>query len=115
MKRVLGIFLLFMFSQHSLAGWGSTGWVESDEVVIHMDTGKTFFTITAEVTTLNSAICEHSRLELRDTGDYYNSTENAARMFSLILTAKTLGKRIKLGYNDGDGPQCRVAQAQVDW
>lgn len=62
-----------------------------------------------------SGNCLYDRLELRDSGDYFGSVENGRRMYALILSARMQDKRIKLGYNDTDGPGCRVAEVWIDW
>lgn len=59
--------------------------------------------------------CLYNRLELRETGDYYGNVENGRRMYAMILVAQMSGKLIELGYNDGDGPACRIASVHVQW
>jgi hypothetical protein len=36
-------------------------------------------------------------------------------MYALILFARAQDKRIRLGYNDTDGPECRVAEVWIEW
>jgi len=52
---------------------------------------------------------------MRDSGDYSGSVENSKRMFAFILAAKAQVRKIRLGYNDADGPACRLAQVGVQW
>ncbi len=106
------IWLLLVFLTISLdsnADWKNTGYLNAEEILIHIDNGKTYFR--------NLPIgpaCEHGRLELREEGGYYSNPENAKRMFSLILFAKAQGHRIRLGYNDSDGPACRLSQVYIE-
>lgn len=93
----------------AFAGYSSTGFVQDLE--IFMDNGVTYF-IGSFATGGN---CLYNRLELRDTGDYTGSAENGRRMYALILSARLSGKAIRLGYNDTDGPNCRLAEVWVQW
>lgn len=90
------------------AAYVSTPWMT--DLDTQMDNGVTYF---SGFTTSGS--CQYNRLELRDTGDYSNSVENGRRMYALILSARMSGLPIRLGYNDGDGPNCRIAEVWVDW
>ena len=95
-------------TQAAHAGYVTTGWL--DNLQIHMDNGVTYLSgFTA------SGNCSYNRLELRDTGDYFGSAENGRRIYSLLLAARLSDKRINLGYNDTDGPNCRVAEVWIDW
>jgi hypothetical protein len=96
-------------SPTAFAAYVTTGFV--DDLDIRMDNGYTFFT--GNFTT--SGNCQYDRLEIRDTGDYFGSVENGRRMYALILAARLAGRPIKLGYNDTDGPECRVAEVWVQW
>ena len=78
---------------------------------VHMDNGRTFFT--GSFTT--QAPCLYNRINLGETGDYWNNVENGKRMYALILAARFAGKPIKLGYESGDGPECRLAEVYVQW
>lgn len=90
------------------AAYVTTGYRE--DLQIDMDNGVTYF---RGFTT--SGNCAYNRLELRETGDYFSAVENARRMYALILSARLSGKAIQLGYNDTDGPNCRVAEVWVQW
>lgn len=90
------------------ATYQTTGYVT--DLGIDMDNGVTYF---RGFTTIGN--CAYNRLELRDTGDYFGSVENARRMYALILSARLSGKAINLGYNDTDGPNCRVAEVWINW
>lgn len=90
------------------AAYVSTPWIT--DLDIHMDNGVTYF---SGFTTGGN--CQYNRLEVRDTGDYSNSVENGRRMYALILSARMTGFPIRLGYNDTDGPNCRVAEVWIDW
>jgi len=90
------------------AGYVTTGWVANLQV--QMDNGVTYLT---GFTTSGS--CQYNRLELRDTGDYFGSVENGKRMYALILAARLSDRSINLGYNDTDGPNCRVAEVWINW
>jgi len=74
-----------------------------------MDNGKTYFT--GDFT--STCNCLYDRLELRDTVEYFGSVENARRMYALILSARA--QDIRLGYNDTDGPECKVAEVWIEW
>ena len=97
-----------MLSPAALAAYVTTGFVQDPQ--IFMDNGVTF--VSGFTTSGN---CLYDRLELRDTGDYFNSAENARRMYALILSARMAGKAVKSGYNDTDGPGCRVAEVWIQW
>jgi hypothetical protein len=94
-----------LVSPAAFASFVDTGW--TSELQIYMDNGRTYFSFPGFTP---SGGCQNNRLELRDTGDLFNSVENARRMYALILFARTAGKRIKLGYDNSDGTQCRVAE-----
>ena len=108
LKLKTGLILL-LFSPLASATWLTSGWVDANNLIVHMDNGKTYFTGFS-----TQGTCQYNRLELRETGGYYGNLENSKRMFSLILASKAQGKRIKLGYEDGDGPECRLAQVYVE-
>lgn len=97
---------LSVFPAH--ATYQTTGYVTDLE--IDMDNGVTYF---RGFTTLGN--CTYNRLELRDTGDYFGSVENGRRIYALILSARLSGKAVNLGYNDTDGPNCRVAEVWIQW
>lgn len=99
------------YSTLACAGFQNTGPVASNTLDITMDNGVTYFY--GGFTTVGS--CLYNRLELRETGDYYNRPQNAQRMFALILTAKLQAKSITLTYNDADGPACRVTSVSIGW
>lgn len=99
-----------LVSQIAWAGnYQSTGFTTLN---ITADNGVTYF-YPAGVTIVGT--CQYNRLELRETGDYYGNVENGRRMYAMILAAQLTGKLIELGYNDGDGPACRIASVQVQW
>lgn len=109
--------LLLSAAVSAQAAWVSTPFTA---VNIRMDNGVTYFypPNPAENGSLNYPLggnCLNSRLELRDTGDRFNSVENARRIMALILSARMAGKRVMLGYDDADGPACRIAQVIVEW
>lgn len=90
------------------ATYVNTGWVTNLD--ISMDNGVTYF---SGFTT--SGGCLYNRLELRETGDYYSNVENGRRMYALILSAQLAGRLVRLGYNDSDGPNCRISSVVVQW
>jgi hypothetical protein len=90
------------------AAYVTTGWLSA--LQINMDNGRTYFS--GGFTSTGN--CLYDRLELRDSGDYFGSVENARRMYALILAARAQDKRIRLGYNDTDGPECRVAEVWIE-
>ena len=104
----LASLLCCIASNVASAAYVTTGFVPALD--IYMDNGVVYF---GGFTTTGT--CQWNRLELRDTGDYMNSVENGKRMYALILSARMSGKRIKLGYNDTDGPACRVAEVWIEW
>lgn len=111
MKKFISIILLsasFLLSSSANAAWLNTGYLTT--IAIHMDNGKTYFTGFTP-----SGTCQNNRLELRETGGYYSNVENAKRMYALVLAAKMAGKPIRLGYNDADGPACRLSQVHIQW
>jgi hypothetical protein len=97
-------------SPTAFAAYTSTGFTSALE--IYMDNGLTFFTFPGLTLSGN---CLYNRLELRDAGDYFGSAENARRMYALIISARMADKPIRLGYNDSDGPGCRVAEVWIQW
>ena len=105
--RMILISILIALVNFAHADWVSTEYTDVD---IRMDNGKTYF---YGFTT--SGTCLHNRLELRETGDYWDQLENSRRIMSLILAARMSGKKVSLGYNDQDGPGCRIAQVSVQW
>jgi hypothetical protein len=111
-ERIRGLALMLLascvFSTPAKAAYVTTGWLY--DLQIDMDNGVTYF---RGFTT--SGNCQHNRLELRDSGDYFSSVENGRRMYAAILAARLAGKAISLGYNDTDGPDCRIAEVWVDW
>ena len=111
MKHLLKILLALLVvvpMQAAFAAYSSTGYLQ--DLDIYMDNGVTYF---SGFTT--SGNCQFNRLELRDTGDYYTSVENGRRMYALILSARLAGKAVKLGYNDTDGPACRISSVVIQW
>lgn len=107
--RCIIIAVLWMSPAAWAGNYQSTGFTT---LYISADNGVTYFYPTG-YTTLGT--CQYNRLELRETGDYYGDVENGRRMYAMILVAQLTGKLIELGYNDGDGPACRVASVQVQW
>jgi hypothetical protein len=109
MKPAISLSVVMCASMMQLAlpahsAWSTTGFTE---VNIRMDNGVTYFYPAMPNGSLSfplSGNCQYSRLELRDTGDRFNSVENGKRMMSLILGARLAGKRVDLGYDDADGP-----------
>jgi hypothetical protein len=92
----------------TLAAWQSSGPIPS--LSIYSDNGVTHFS--GFTTTGN---CAYNRLELRETGDYFGNVENGRRIFALVLAAQLEGRLVSLGYNDTDGPGCRVSSVTVQW
>ena len=78
---------------------------------VYSDNGKTYF----EGGFTTQGNCLYNRLDLRETGDFYNNLENSKRMYALILAARFAGKAISLGYLDTDGPECRLAEVFIQW
>lgn len=108
----LAIVLGLLVSPPSQAAYASTGYVRFD---IRMDNGVTYlYPVLPNNATLGPN-CTYNRLELRETGDRFNAVENGKRMYALLLTAKAQGLRVNFGYDDADGPACRVAQLYVEW
>jgi hypothetical protein len=110
----IGIIGLFGLFNEANAAWSSTGFTAVD---IRMDNGVTYFypNYNGSLSYPLNGNCMYSRLELRDTGDRFNSAENGKRMMALILSARLVGKLVSLGYDDTDGPGCRIAQVIVQW
>jgi hypothetical protein len=111
MKRRVQFLLvpLLLLSSTAWAGFQSSPFTTLNILV---DNGVTYF-YPAGYTTLGN--CAYNRLELRETGDYYGNVENGRRIYALILAAQLAGKAISLGYNDTDGPGCRISGVQVQW
>jgi hypothetical protein len=107
MIRISAILGLIFMASAAEAAYVNTGFLTA--LQIYMDNGVTYF---GGFTTSGS--CLYNRLELRDTGDYSGSVENGRRMYALILSAQLAGKAIKLGYNDTDGPGCRIAEVWIE-
>jgi hypothetical protein len=101
--------LLVLDSGSAFAAYQSTPFTT---VNIVADNGVTYV-YPAGYTTLNT--CLYNRLELRETGDYFGNVENGRRIYAMILAAQLAGKPISLGYNDTDGPGCRISGVQVQW
>lgn len=101
-------------STNVFGAWVSTGFTA---VNIRMDNGVTYFypDNNGSLSYPLGGNCMYNRLELRDTGDRFNSVENGKRIMALILSARMSGKLVSLGYDDTDGPACRVAQVIVQW
>ncbi len=99
----------FGVQESAHATYVNTGFLTSLEIT--MDNGKTYFA--GGFTTTGN--CLYDRLELRDTGDLSSSAVNGQRMYALILAARSAGRPIKLGYENTDGPGCRIAQVWVQW
>src|SRR5690242_15451972 len=116
MRAVLLSALLWIsVAQSAHAGWASTGFVRFD---IRMDNGMTYLYPKLANGSLGWPLggnCQYSRLELRESGDRFNAPENGKRMYAMLLTAKAQGLRVDLGYDDADGPTCRLAQVFVEW
>ena len=111
--HLLAVFLVAaLVSPASQAGWANTGFVKFD---IKLDNGRTYFIPVLAPGNNLGPTCAYGRLELRDTGDYFNSVENARRMMATLLTAKSQGLRVNFGFEDQDGPACRVSGIQVEW
>jgi hypothetical protein len=106
--RLLFALAVLLPMPSAFAAYLTTGFVQ--DIDIYMDNGVTYF---GGFTTTGS--CLYNRLELRDTGDYSSSVENGRRMYALILSARLAGKAVRLGYNDTDGPACRIAEVWVQW
>jgi hypothetical protein len=107
-NAVLVLFVSFSLNTSVLAAYVQTSWIP--DLQISMDNGVTYF---RGFTTGGN--CQNDRLELRESGDYFGNVENGRRMYAAILAARLAGKAIRLGYNDTDGPDCRVAEVWVDW
>lgn len=90
------------------ATYQQTGYITP--INIYMDNGVTYFSGFATV-----GNCAYNRLMLNDTGDFYSSVENGRRMYALIVAAQLAGKAINLGYNDTDGPNCRLSEVYIQW
>lgn len=99
---------LMLCAGHAQSAYLSTPYVDLD---IRMDNGKTYFYGPFTV----SSNCQYNRLELGDAGDRFNSIENARKMMALILSARMSGLKVSLGYDDTDGPGCRIAEVYVQW
>ena len=110
-SRVIAAIGALLIASAAQAAWVSTGYTDFD---IRMDNGRTYFYGVPMAFSL-SGNCLYNRLELNDTGDRFSSVENAKRMMSLILSAKMSGRKVFFGYDDADGPTCRVAQIYVQW
>ena len=108
MKVALSTLILLSSSVGAQATYQRTDFLSP--INIYMDNGVTYFN---GFTTTGS--CAYNRLMLNDTGDYYSSVENGRRMYALIVAAQLAGKAISLGYNDGDVPNCRVAEVYIQW
>jgi hypothetical protein len=109
-KRSLrSILLLLSLSSPCWATYQNTGFTT---INIWADNGVTYFSASGATIGGN---CQYNRLELRETGDYYGNPENGRRMYAMILAAQLEGKLINLGYNDTDGPACRIVNVQVQW
>jgi hypothetical protein len=112
MKRIPAFVMAVLFALvygSALAAYQSTPFTTINIVA---DNGVTYL-YPGGYTTLNT--CLYNRLELRETGDYYGNVENGRRIYAMILAAQLSGKLISLGYNDTDGPGCRVSGVQVQW
>jgi hypothetical protein len=111
----VSILIAIVVSPNAEAAWASTGFVRFD---VRMDNGMTYIYPKLPNGSLGWALggnCQYSRLELRESGDRFNAPENGKRMYALLLTAKAQGLRVDLGYDDTDGPTCRLAQLFVEW
>ena len=107
-KLAVSAITMLVFSAGAQATYQTTGYLSP--INIHIDNGVTYF---GGFTT--SGNCAYNRLMLNDGGDYYGSIENGRRMYALIVAAQLSGKAINLGYNDTDGPNCRLAEVWVQW
>lgn len=115
MKRIGLSLLLLGFTSVAQAAWVSTGFVDFD---IRMDNGVTFFYPALPNGSQSWPLggnCLYSRLEINNAGDKFGSVDNAKRMMALLLTAKTSGLKANFGYDDAEGPSCRLAQVFVQW
>jgi hypothetical protein len=113
--RAISICLALTVTSFAHAAWAATGYVKFD---IRMDNGMTYFYPALPNGSLSYNLggnCQYSRLELRDSGDRFNSAENGKRMMAMLLAAKSQGLRVSFGYDDADGPTCRLAQLNVEW
>jgi hypothetical protein len=109
LQRMLWLAVAVLCTPAAFAAYVTTGMQQNLE--IFMDNGVTYFR--GDFAT--SGNCLYNRLELRDTGDYTGSVENGRRMYALVLAARMAGKAVQLGYNDTDGPNCRIAEVWVQW
>jgi hypothetical protein len=112
MKKVVNLGLLAAglcaLSPCALGTYQQTGYLSPINIL--MDNGVTYF---AGFTTTGN--CANNRLMLSETGDYFGAVENGRRMYALIVAAQLAGKAISLGYNDTDGPNCRLAEVYIQW
>ena len=99
--RIGAVSLAFISSSALAAAFQTTAYVN---VNLYSDNGVTY--ISGFGPLLGN--CANSRLELRETRDYYNHVENAKRIMSIVLEAKALNKLVSAVYWDADGPGCRV-------
>ena len=99
---------LWFISSGAWANYQATDYLTTIDV--YSDNGVTYFSGFTTVPT-----CSNNRLELRETGDYFGNVENGRRIYAAILAAKISGRPFSLGYNDSDGPYCRVSSVHVQW
>lgn len=109
----LALSLSTLATQPALAAYQFTGWVRFD---IQMDNGRTYFyPMNADGSNMELSPCLYSRIELNDTGDSFGSLENGRRMMAMALAAKSMGLRVRFGFDTAQAPACRVAELQVEW
>lgn len=108
-RRWIAVLVLALTCSSAQAAYQLTAFTTMNIV---SDNGVTYF-YPAGATIVGTRL--YNRLELRETADYYNNVENGRRMFAIILTAQLSGKLITIGYDDQDGPACRLAEVEVQW
>lgn len=88
------------------ATWNNIGY--QDNLDIDMDNGVVYIKHSSI-----GAPCNYNRVEIRDSAPY--SSSYADRIFSLILTARTQGKKIKVVYDEDTAPNCLLNSINVRW
>jgi hypothetical protein len=84
-----------------------TGWVKFD---MRMDNGTTYVyprLANGSWSYVLAGNCQFNGLVLTDAEDKH--------LYDLLLTAQEQGLRVNLGYDDTDGPVCRVAHLHIEW
>lgn len=103
MATTLGLIGLASAAQAAPA---DTGWVKFD---LRRDQGNTYVYprhSNGSWSHVFSGNCQFNGLLL---------DENGKHLYDMLLTAKDQGLRVSLGYDDTDGPVCRVAEIQIEW